>query len=148
LKYKKAVEILYENVKSEIKHKRVIIQWHMMAVSSLGAFDKISKDERERIIRHKVKKTINIWETFGSSSFKRSFAIWHKKWGYNNPLSKRPLGTLQWVNGTEDYLTPETRDDVITQVSQVGLFQEVNMQEPDNYDFAEHTPVISNTIED
>jgi hypothetical protein len=50
LKYKKADEILYENVKSEIKHKRVIIQWHVIAVSFLGDFDKCSKDELEKIL--------------------------------------------------------------------------------------------------
>jgi hypothetical protein len=148
LKYKKGVEILYENMKNEIKHKRVIIQWHVIAVSSLSAFDKYLKEELERILGAKVKKTINILgKRLIVAALKRSFAIWLKKCGYNHALSKRPLSTLQWVNGTEDYLNPETGEDVITQASQVSLFQEVNMQEPDNYDFEEQTPIISNVIE-
>jgi hypothetical protein len=103
----------------------------------------------ERILGTKVKKTINIWrKRLVVAVLQGSLAIRLKKCRYNNFLSKRPLCTLQWVNRTEDYLNPETRDDVITQASQVGLFKEVSMQKPDNYDFEGHTPVISNIIED
>jgi hypothetical protein len=68
------------------------------------------------------------------------------KCGYNKPLSKRPINTYSWVNGTEDYHDPLRRDDVITQASQVGLFQEEHMKEPNFYGFEEHSPVISNII--
>jgi hypothetical protein len=62
LKYKKAAGIMNENVKRNIRNSRVIIQWHVIAVSSLGAFNKYSKEQLERILGTKVKKTITSGE--------------------------------------------------------------------------------------
>jgi hypothetical protein len=87
---------------------------------SLSAFHKCSKDGLERILGTKVKKTINIWgKRLVVAALNGSFALWLKKCGYNKPLSKRPLSTFQWVNGTENYLNPKTIEDVVAQASQV-----------------------------
>jgi hypothetical protein len=53
---------LYSVVKKNIGTARIVIKYHIIAVSSLGAFDQNSKEELERILNTKVKKTINIWE--------------------------------------------------------------------------------------
>jgi hypothetical protein len=74
-------------VKSNIGTARIIIRYHIIAVGSLGAFDQNSKEELERILNTKVKKTINIWgKRLVVAALKGSFAIWLKKCGYNNPV--------------------------------------------------------------
>jgi hypothetical protein len=51
---------MYLAIKKNIGTARIIIKFHIIAVSSLGAFDQNSKEELERILNIKVKKTINI----------------------------------------------------------------------------------------
>jgi hypothetical protein len=42
-------------------------------------------------------------------------------------MATRPKRTLDPVKGTDDYYEDDRRDDVITQASQVDLFQDINM---------------------
>jgi hypothetical protein len=55
---------------------------------------------------------------------------------------------LAWIINTEDYLCPELINDIIIQGSQVGLFQEANIPEHDNYDFEEYLTGLSKEIRD
>jgi hypothetical protein len=90
-----------------------------------------------------TKKTINSWgKRLVVAALKGSFNIWLKKCGYNSPVATRPKSPLDWVKGTDDYYDDDRRDDVITQTSQVGLFQEVNMMDPpENIEIEEHLPL-------
>jgi hypothetical protein len=60
-KYKDAIILLQPNVKDTIDHGRVIIEPHIIAVSSLGAFDKDSTHQLSEILETKTKKIIHIW---------------------------------------------------------------------------------------
>jgi hypothetical protein len=78
---------MYLAVKKNIGTARIVIRYHIIAVSWLGAFDQNSKEELGRILNTKVKKTINIWgKRLVVAALKGSFAIWLKKCRYNNPV--------------------------------------------------------------
>jgi hypothetical protein len=42
-------------------------------------------------------------------------------------MATRPKMTLDPVKGTDDYYEDDRRDEIITQASQVDLFQDINM---------------------
>jgi hypothetical protein len=49
IKYKKAVDGMYSVIKKNIGTARIIIKYHIIAISSLGTFDQNLKEELERI---------------------------------------------------------------------------------------------------
>jgi hypothetical protein len=63
IKYKKAVDGIYLAVKNNIGTARIIIRYHIIAVSSFCAFDQNSKEELERILNTTERKQ----STFGGS---------------------------------------------------------------------------------